>query len=885
MSKKKKTGTGQVFADSAKKPVAKTQPQPQPKPQPPPQPKPLPFRDLRWVPPPPQAWSGDLFVSLANASAWVADGVKNLTLTPTGRLVGGNGADPVNITVTLHAPAIPGFQASTRTAVVAVQRRERFIRWNLRDVWEVGEEITVDGIGAVCEPDGAPLTLEEPGGAFTAPEDDVEVRVSADEDDYFQAWSCSGTVKVVDDLLAHAEDTAIAGMKDGSLWANGPANGGVVPRLADWNADVGGMKTQGKAIMTAIKDMTGGQLIAHMDGLVGDVALDKQDERATKPTKQFPNVLWKLPNGLQVRYKPNGDGFGADPKFCIEARTVPGFTTGQAQVGFKVSADGEPAAPGAGKTLVPDWVNDAGLYDEFMTAACNTTHLVCKPKKAQAITRASVVDILANVPLKAGQLGIAALDKAVLSFKIVGGAEVKTGTKLPAGDHEIEATAAPTLLYDGATETFTVTVKRAPQTITWQPPVSAITVGTSLGAAGVLNATSSSGAVPSYKRAAGANAVGGKTMLAAGPGQQLVAWVKQSETHEAAQATITLDVNLKPQTVTWALPKGFDPVVGAPLGAKLFEAASALGKVALVFTTNGRAVDKTTADMPAGEHTVIATAAATAEYAAGEARVTFTVRRKSPRLKWPATKPIAAGMTLAEAGVLTATAAPGLDVQYRLAAGGAVGAGDVLGVGDHAVIAWTAQTDAFDAAELPPRVLTVNLREQEVQWEPPRNIEVGTSLGQAAVLAATALGGVVPRYTLGDGSAIDGATKLAAGEGQRLIAIADATEIYARGETEVTINVRRLPQTITWTPPGSIVAGARLEPVLTARAEGDVDVTYSTADGTAVDDDSTLEAGEGQVLFARTAQTDVYLPGEAEITIDVTAPREAEAQAGAEQTA
>ncbi len=74
----------------------------------------------------------------------------------------------------------------------------------------------------------------------------------------------------------------------------------------------------------------------------------------------YPSDIWVLSSGLQVRYKPNGDGRpGSDgtPMFCVEGKTCSGASGGKSDVAFKVTSSGEPAAYGKNETIIPPGVS------------------------------------------------------------------------------------------------------------------------------------------------------------------------------------------------------------------------------------------------------------------------------------------------------------------------------------------------------------------------------------------------------------------------------------------------------------------------------------------------------------------------------------------------
>jgi len=327
------------------------------------------MRFFGWTPPT-DWWSGGI-IAWQDLAVTATGGTRDVTCIPADRKLVAGDVEGGPVTLKLVVPTLNDLQGSTAVASVRVRRRDRGgLQW--REVWEVGETLQRGGRNLLVDnADFGPPSyrVDAPaGGVFTEAGDAVKVTVTALRDDYYKAFTKSGTVKVVADMEGLAGATAQDDMEQGKTW-NGPSDEAGQKLLEDYNNDEGGIKTQAKKIMSAINGMTKEELTRYMNRLGVD----------STRTGHPPNIIWDVMPGLQVRYKPWGDD-RRGPCFCIEGKTSDGFSFNQDTCAFKLMPDGEAGPKGVNDTLLPQWVLDAPkkVFDAYMDAACDMTHISCR---------------------------------------------------------------------------------------------------------------------------------------------------------------------------------------------------------------------------------------------------------------------------------------------------------------------------------------------------------------------------------------------------------------------------------------------------------------------------------------------------------------------------
>src|SRR5207237_865872 len=256
------------------------------------------------------------------------------------------------------------------------------------------------------------------------------------------------------------------------------------------------------------------------------------------------------------------------------------------QLNATASAPGTFAyAPALGTVL------DAGSHELSVTftptnaanySGATATATITVLKAASTITWPTPADITYGAALSATQLNATASAPGTLAYTPA------LGTVLDAGTHALSVTFTPTNAanYAGATATVTITVLKAPSTITWPAPAD-ITYGTALTAT-QLNATASAPGTLAYTPALG-------TVLDAGAHELTVTFAPTNAANYAgATATVTITMLKATPTITWPAPAAI--TYGTALTATQLKAtASAAG----TFTYSPAAATALAAGTPA----------------------------------------------------------------------------------------------------------------------------------------------------------------------------------------------------------------------------------------------------------------------------------------------
>lgn len=233
-------------------------------------------------------------------------------------------------------------------------------------------------------------------------------------------------------LLVYAsakEQTGFETVRQGSGWKPGKSLPPAVQQR--WDDDTDGIKTKGQHYMARMQDMTAEEMKDFLDKEVANTATDYMYQGGS-----YPNQVWKFPNGLQVRVKPNGDAFSSEPKFCIEIlaeskRQAGQFSANQQDILCKLSVDGAPAPKGPGDTDLGG--GTSAEQNNYKTGSCQATHPVCRAKLDAVLAWAT------PAPIKVGE----ALGFAQLNATISEG--TGTITYIPAAGHKFTAAGSQTL--------------------------------------------------------------------------------------------------------------------------------------------------------------------------------------------------------------------------------------------------------------------------------------------------------------------------------------------------------------------------------------------------------------------------------------------------------
>jgi hypothetical protein len=377
----------------------------------------------------------------------------------------------ITVDVTAEAPADGGFARATKTETVTVNKIKPTIAWKTPMPVKKGHLLGTEQQDATITPGGLTMTYAPAAGQEMKTAGKIPLKVSFAGNDGHETATASVELTVVenDDALASARGQI--GMESGRGFkfrtkATDPTHGEHVQGALDkWNNsdtnDPLSMKMQGKKIMSDIQKMKPTQLISYMNDLVKDGKGDYKlaDTKADGKKAEYPNMIWILPNGLQIRYKPRGDGKDGltDPMFCVEGRRTDVTTFGgePEESAFKLMANGEPAPIGPSDTSLPSFGTDTAsktLDRKAMDAACKMTHLY-SPVENQVVTwRSTSITFAKGGALTTAHLNATALGGAVAHYVITNyqvpkskkgppysGEKIKVGDILAEGTRTVEA--------------------------------------------------------------------------------------------------------------------------------------------------------------------------------------------------------------------------------------------------------------------------------------------------------------------------------------------------------------------------------------------------------------------------------------------------------------
>ena len=527
------------------------------------EPAPLLARDITWKLK--DSWTVGETIDKASIGLGVSAGPDNAALTaplPAKLAKGG-----VSVSVTAVAPAAEGYAEATLSKTVAVQKLKPLITWATPYPVEAGTKLSARELDAdIAPPELRPRLVYAPKANDTLATVGVKtLKVSYAGDDGHEAASAQVSLKVVDGPEELAREVGVSGMLSGRAH-RAPPEPTSKAALENWHKsdpdDPSSMKGQAKVIMTGIQGKTPKELLAYMDKLPGALRSEDKLNKKGNP-KTYPAVIWILPNGLQVRYKPNGDGKNGltEPMFCIEGRRtdIAGPTTEPDQTAFKVMPNGEAAPWGPRDTVLPD-LGDDDLNRDAMDSACSTTHLYCAKMLDQVVTWASPGTLEVGTELTDKHLNATALDGAVPVYSLIGGGEIKAGTKLPKGTHTLRASTAETLRYKAAHADVSVRIELKPQVLAWTGPVT-LKADQSLQAAW----TTALGA-PDLSYTIDGNAETGEAPLPRGKDLLMVVHAEETDEYAAADLEVTLSVDKSDWVIRWDDPP--DIIAGTALTAE-----------------------------------------------------------------------------------------------------------------------------------------------------------------------------------------------------------------------------------------------------------------------------------------------------------------------------
>lgn len=381
----------------------------------------------------------------------------------------------ITVDVTAVALAAGGFAEATKTQTVTVNKIKPAIAWKTPMPVKKGHVLGTEQQDATITPTGLKLVYAPSAGNVMNKAGKIPLKVSFAGDDGHETADATVALTVVDGDEALASARGQIGMETGRAFkfrtkATDPDHGEHVQGALDkWNnsdmTDPLSLKVQGQKIMSDIQKMKPTQLISYMDELVkdGKGQYKLADTKADGKKAEYPNMIWILPNGLQIRYKPRGDGKDGltDPMFCVEGRRTDVTTFGgePEESAFKLMANGEPAPIGPSDTSLPSFGSDTAsktLDRKAMDVACKMTHLY-SPTENQFVTWAKTsISFKLGGALTAAHLDATALGGAVPYYVITqyvvpkskkgppyAQEKIKVGDLLAEGTRTVEARCDP----------------------------------------------------------------------------------------------------------------------------------------------------------------------------------------------------------------------------------------------------------------------------------------------------------------------------------------------------------------------------------------------------------------------------------------------------------
>lgn len=583
-------------------------------------------REITWTLKP--AWTvGELLDATAIGLA-VSAGPANAVLVAP---VAGKLAKGGTLTVSAKAVAAEGFAEAVKTAQVSVAKLQPRIRWRAPYPVVKGTKLGGGQLDAAIDPTGLALVYTPAANTAMNEVGDKVLKVAFAGDDGHETAAAQVTLKVLANATRLAEEIGTAAMLSGRGFKP-PSHPKAQEALDNWNksdpTDKSSPRGQAKEIMDNIHGKTPDELLDYMRKVPGaDEWLNDRNDKGN--LRKYPNFVWKLPNGLQVRYKPNGDGQNGleEPMFCIEMKRtdIADYSTKPDQTALKVMPNGDAAPYGPTDMDLPD-LGSEELNSRAEQTAIGLTHLFCAKPLDQVITWADPPSLEVGAALEAKHLAATALGGVVPGYTRIGAGEVKIGDVLPAGTHRLLASAAKTLRYKAGTKEVAITVTRKVQTLAWKGPAE-------LPANGSIDASMVTAlGTPVLSFTLDGDAITGKPPLPRGEKMALVVTAAETATHAAASVTAELTVKKSQWELSWDDPPEIR--VGEKLTAKHLN-AELEGDAALVYRNSADDVIRIGDTLEfneygddvedgAQEHQLSVTAPTTAEYE--KTTVSVTIR-------------------------------------------------------------------------------------------------------------------------------------------------------------------------------------------------------------------------------------------------------------------
>jgi YD repeat-containing protein len=447
--------------------------------------------------------------------------------------------------------------------------------------------------------------------------------------------------------------------------------------------------------------------------------------------------------------------------------------------------------------------------------------------------------IVFGTPLSSAQLNATASVPGTFLYSPAAGSVVGAGYQtLSLTFTPADATIAP------IEKTAVILVNKAQSSVTWATPAP-IPYGKPLSAA-QLNAKSALAGSFEYDPAPG-------TMLPVGTRTLTVTFEPDSPNYESSATSTTITVEKGSQLVFWNDPAPITALVAlgpAQLNARVLPSGTDPAGAVTYDPPLGTL-------LPAGDHELRVSVAATASYEAASGSVDIRVTPVTASLQWNNPAPIIYGTPLSAAQLNATADVPGV-FTYDPPAGTIFNAGT-----EQLSVTFTPNDSRYEPLSAAV-TLQILKAQQSIAWSKPATIVYGTPLSSAQLDATVQAVGPAPaaslEYTPSEG------TVLQAGSGQLLTVTAPATDNYDAATATVTIDVLKATPAITWTAPAPIVYGTPLgAQQLGATADVNGTFDYTPPAGTI------LNAGPGQTLSAHFTPADPHNYNSADLTrtIDV----------------
>ncbi|MCT4636084.1 MAG: T9SS type A sorting domain-containing protein [Bacteroidales bacterium] len=413
--------------------------------------------------------------------------------------------------------------------------------------------------------------------------------------------------------------------------------------------------------------------------------------------------------------------------------------------------------------------------------------------------------------------------------------------------------------YNTVEKSVTIQVTKRDQTITFDSPVKA-KVNDKIN----LNATSSSGLDITYEIVSGKATLNGNMLTPTAEGILVIKAVQAGDNvYVSASKQLTIDVEKRQQIIT------FDSPVKAKVNDKINLNATSSSGLGITYeivsgeaTLNGNLLTPTAV----GSLVLKAVQAGDNVYESALKQLTIDVEKRQQTITFDS--PVKAKVN--DKINLNATSSSGLDITYEIVSGEATLNGNILTPTAEGILVIKAVQAGDKEYESALKQLTIDVekRQQTITFDSPVKAKVNDKIN----LNATSSSGLDITYEIVSGEAIiDGNILTVTAEGAIVIkAVQAGNTEYAKAEKEVTIQVSKHDQTITFDIQKTVFVNDKIN--LNATVSSGLDITYEVVSGEATLDGNTLTpTAEGElVIKAVQGGNTEYNSLEKEVTIQVT---------------